>query len=268
MRRREFLVASAAVGLGLVSAKSSRAADSSAARDLVELRVYSFASPEKQAAYEAFLAKTAVPAFNRAGIKPVGVFKLTKEDNQKAKEAETPCLYVVLPHSSLESVLTLDQRLAADDVYQKAAADLLDAPRKDPAYTNVETTLISSWEASPKVAAPSKAETRIVQMRLYQAHNESKARRKSEMFNQGKEMAIFESCGMPPVFGGRALAGPKMPNVTYALSHDNPEAMKAGWSKFGQHPDWKKLRGDDTYKDTDPILIVNLVLRPVAGSQI
>lgn len=268
MRRREFLAASAAVGLGLATASRTPAAEDRPDRDVVEMRVYTFATPEKQQAYAEFLAKYAIPAFNRAGIPRVGVFKLTKEDNPRVKEAETPCLYVILAHPSMRSVSTLDQRLAADEDYQKAPEAILDAPRKEPAFTSVETSLFTSWEVCPKVEAPAKSDTRVVQLRTYQAHNEFKARRKSEMFNQGGEMAIFRDCGMPPVFGGRAIAGAKMPNVTYALSHENVDAIKEGWGKFGKHPDWQKLRANDTYKDTDPSLIVNLVLRPVAGSQI
>jgi len=44
--------------------------------------------------------------------------------------------------------------------------------------------------------------------------------------------------------------------------------MKAGWDGLpAPTPDWKKLSGDEAYKDTVSN-ITNLVLRPVEGSQI
>ena len=81
MQRREFLTASAAAALGLAAPSLSRAAGEGSPRLLYDLRTYHFASAKKQKAYAAFLAATAVPAFNRAGAAPVGVFELQPKDN-------------------------------------------------------------------------------------------------------------------------------------------------------------------------------------------
>lgn len=267
MNRRDFLASAAVAGLALASAGRLDAADAKPSNQLVELRVYHFASAEKQQAFAEFLAKSAVPAFNRAGVTPVGIFKATKEDNGNFT-GDFNDLYVLLAHGSFESYADLPNKLAADQQYNAAAQDILDAPRKAPAYTSVDTSLILSWDSVAKVEVPFKDDTRVFQLRIYQAHNDAKAIRKSEMFVAGGEMDIFRSVGMPPVFGGRALAGSLMPNVTYMLAHKTPDGLKTGWSAFGGSPAWKKLRADETYKDTDPIKIVNIVLRPVAGSQI
>ena len=82
MQRREFLAASAAAATGLlVSGHSAPGAEPAMSRPFFELRRYHFASAAKQQAYEHFLADAAVPAFNRAGVEPVGVFKLLAKDN-------------------------------------------------------------------------------------------------------------------------------------------------------------------------------------------
>ncbi len=62
-------------------------------------------------------------------------------------------------------------------------------------------------------------------------------------------------------------AGTKLPNLTYMLGFESEEALKAAWAKFGQHPDWLKLRNDPLYRDTVST-ITNLLLRPTGGSQI
>ena len=269
MKRRDFLAASAAAAIGLTLSKPARSADDKAAKQLVELRLYTFASPEKQKAFEDFLASAMLPALNRASVNPVGVFQAFKGDFPKTTlKSDTPHLFLLLPHNSAESFVTLADRLAADEAYQKAAPAILDAPRKDPAYASCETSVILSFDAIPKVETPTKAASRVMQLRLYQAHNDAKAYRKMQMFSEGKEIQVFRDCAMPPVFGGRALAGAHFPNVTYMLAFDDEAAMAKGWSTFGRSPGWQTLRADETYKDTNPSLIINLVLRPAASSQI
>jgi len=268
MKRREFLGAAAVAGLAAFGSGISRGADTSAKQG-IELRLYTFASPEKQKAFEDFVANAMVPALNRAGITPVGVFTAVDGDFKFATiKKDTPHLYMVLPHNSAESFIMLADTLAADQAYQTAAAAILDAPRKDPAYVGCETSIMISFDAVPKLEVPTKAETRVMQLRTYQAHNDVKAYRKVQMFSEGGEIKIFRDCGMAPVFGGRELAGARFPNVTYMLAFDDRAAMDKGWRAFGSSPGWKKLSGDTTYADTNPIVIVNLVLKPTSASQI
>ncbi|MCY2951992.1 MAG: NIPSNAP family containing protein [Planctomycetota bacterium] len=268
MKRREFLGAAAAAGLAVVGSSVTHAAEH-AAKQTIELRLYTFASEEKQKAFADFVAKAMVPALNRAGVTPVGVFQAIKGDLPKANlKADGTHLYLLLPHNSAESFVTLADKLAADEAYQKAAPEILDAPRKDPAYAGCETSVMISFDALPKVEIPTKAPSRVMQLRTYQAHNDAKAYRKMQMFSEGGEIKVFRDCGMPPVFGGRALAGAHFPNVTYMLGFEDEAAMGTGWGNFGKSPGWQKLGADATYKDTNPSLIINLVLKPAASSQI
>ena len=57
MQRREFLAVSTAATLGLTAPWLARGAEGGeSTRELIEVRMYQFASPQKQQAYEQFLA--------------------------------------------------------------------------------------------------------------------------------------------------------------------------------------------------------------------
>src|SRR3954469_16200129 len=280
MQRREFLTAAttaAAAALALsatgASAQQPRIQPAAAPADLIarqlpELRVYHFATPLKQHAYEEFLAQTGIDAWNRASIEPVGVFRLFAKDNPALKlEADSTDLYVLLPHKTVGSMLQLESRLALDEPFQKAGQAILNAPRKEPAYTVYESTLMRAFEAVPQVTAVSKSPDRMLQLRTYQSHSNERALKKIEMFEKGGELAIFRRAGMNPVFMGQSLAGAKLPNLTYMLAFDDKAAYDNGWKAFRDDPDWKKLSKDDTYKDTVST-ITNLILRPATRSRI
>src|SRR5262245_21730773 len=119
MRRRHFLGASLTAAAGITTfnrASTAAAADPAPAaagdRLLLELRKYSFASADKQRAYEQFLDTAAVAAFSRAGCEPVGAFKLLASDNPELKlDANPTDLWLLLPHKSWRSAIELEQRL-------------------------------------------------------------------------------------------------------------------------------------------------------------
>jgi hypothetical protein len=268
MQRREFLAASATAALGVALGTSAPAAEASGERYLIELRTYHFASPQKQQAYAQFLGQTQIPALNRAGVQPVGAFHLAAKDNPALKLSEDSTdLYVALPYKTPQSFIELEDKLAADEAYQKAGSAILNVPKSDPAYVRYESRLLQAFEMFPQVKVPTQASTRLLQLRTYESHSRERARKKLEMFQQGGELPIFVRCGMPGVFFGEALAGDKLPNLTYMLSFENDEAQKQGWANFGKDPDWKKLKDADQYKDTVST-ITNLLLRPIEGSQI
>ena len=285
MQRREFLTAAATTAAAALALPASAqqpkpqpgapAADVST-RQLPELRIYRFATPLKQHAYEEFLAQAGIDAWNRAGIEPVGVFRFFGKDNPTPKTRDNPNpapvpdstdLYVLLPHKTVGSMLQLESRLALDEPFQKAGGAILRAPKSEPAYTVYESTLTRAFESVPQVTATSKSPDRILQLRIYQSHSNERALKKIEMFEKGGELAIFRRCGMNPVFMGQSLAGAKLPNLTYMLAFDDQAAYDKGWKAFRDDPEWKKLSKDETYKDTVST-ITNLILRPATRSQI
>ncbi len=260
MKRREFMAAAAVAGMAPMAQTALAQADRGpGAKDLFELRAYATASADKQKALEQVLGTAFVPACNRAGIGTVGVFK--------PAEGPSTTLFVLLVHKSLESVVALPAKLMADTEFLKAAAAVMEAPMKDPLYQRIESTLMLAFDAVPHVEIPSKKDTRVLQLRIYESHNEAKAAKKIEMFNQGGEVDIFRRVGMPPVFFGQSLVGPKLPNLTYMLGFDDIDSQKRGWDAFIKDPAWLKLKADPQYADTVSN-ITNIMLRPVEGSQI
>ncbi len=270
MQRREFLAASAAAALGVAASARGGAARVAAptANQWIELRTYHFASPEKLKAFEDFFERAAAAALGRAGVEPAGAFKLLAKDNPTLKLAADPNdLYVLLPHPSAESVLTMQSRLAADEAFREAGASILKSPKSDPAYSRYESSLMLAFDHCPRVEAPTKAPGRVLQLRIYESHNEERARKKIQMFNEGGEIEIFRRCGINPVFFGESLAGSKLPNLTYMVAFEDEAAQKKAWDAFRADAEWKKLSGDEAYKDTVSN-ITNLILRPAAGSQV
>jgi hypothetical protein len=259
MKRREFLAASCIAGAAGLSGMASAAGESAGAKQYLELRHYELASAEKQKAFDDFLAKAAIPALNRLGIAPVGVFKMANDEDAN--------LWVLIPHNSLESVAGANTKMLADKQYQKAGSSVLNCPKKDPAYQRVASSLLLAFDKCPKVEVPSKKDSRLFQLRIYESHNTTKAKRKIEMFNKAGEIALFRRTGLNPVFFGESIIGGKIPNLTYMVGFDDTDAKEKAWATFIAHPKWKKMSSDPYYKDTVSN-ITNLVLRPTAASQI
>lgn len=268
MNRRDFLTASAAAGIAAGSSVDSEAAGTQD-KELLELRLYSFASAAKLETFDAFLRKSAVPALNRAGIRPVGVFRLRKEDNPKLDDAESRSLglYVLMPHKSFQSVASATDRLFADEDFMESSTAIRLTPKSDPAYVRYESTLMLAFDGAPRVEVPTQADTRLFQLRIYESHSTERAKKKVEMFNEGDEISIFRRCGMPPVFFGESLVGSLLPNLIYMLGFKDEAALESGWGAFRKDPDWQSLRRKEAYKDTVSN-ITNLILRPASASQI
>jgi hypothetical protein len=261
MDRRTFLAASGAATLA-PAAGLAFAAEATAGRQLIELQQYQLETDEQKKLFDRYMAAAAVPALNRAGVKPVGVFF--------PQEGIGPA-YVVLPHPTCESFVTTTQKLLADKEYLARGAELLDAPAAIPAFKRLESSLTLAFKGMPQLETPARGPGRVVQLRIYESPSVKTGQKKIEMFNDAGEIAIFRRVGLAPVFFGETLIGPKMPNLTYMLAFESLEAQKAAWDKFRSDPAWLKLRALPEYKD-DAILvkggITNLLLKPAAYSQI
>ena len=268
MHRRDFLIGSSLAAGALALPTSGLGAKKHANKQLLELRIYHFASPEKQQAFAHFLETAAVPAFNRADATPVGVFKLLTKDNPDLKlENDSTDLFVLLPHRSFESLAQFSGRLADDKTFQQAGDAVIHAPKTDPAFARYESSLLLAFDGFPQVKVPTKAATRLLQLRIYESHSNERARKKIEMFNHGGELGIFERCGMTGVFFGQTLIGSKLPSLTYMLGFPTEEDQKKAWDTFRNDPEWKRLSKADEYKDAVSN-VTNLILRPEQSSQI
>ena len=267
MKRREFIMTAGLAALAGAATGGARAAEAGGEQHLLQLRTYSFANEAKLKIFADFLAQSLIPALNRAGVTPVGAFRLLKADNPKAG-ADELIIRVLLQFPDAGSMLTLSKRLAADATLAPASQAVLGTPMKDPVYLRFETQLLYAFPQCPKVETPvAAAADRVLQLRIYESHNCERAAHKIEMFNEGGEIALFRRLGMNPIFFGSSIAGTKMPNLHYMVGFESPAALEAGWKKFRTDPEWLKLKDDPRFKDTVSN-ITNLILRPLPGSQV
>ena len=259
MNRREFLTTTGAAGMAGMSSLSVGA--DAGGREYFEFRQYRLHTGSKKNLLGNFLRNVGIPAMNRIGIGPVGVFTAMYGPS-------SPTLYVMLVHKSLESVMTSSERLLADDKFRNT--DFVDASLSDTAYVRVESSLMVAFKDMPQLSVPKQKvenKSRIFELRTYESHSIKASKKKIEMFNEGGEIAVFNKTGLSPVFFGETIVGPQMPNLTYMLVFDDLTDRDAKWKVFGGSPAWKKLRSDPQYKDTVSN-ITDIILRPTGYSQI
>ena len=243
------------------AAASARARMAGPVRDTFELRKYEIETAEQKAGFDSFAREAAIPALNRLGIKPVGVFYPIEG---------LSLIYVLLVHRSVQSFATLTHRLSEDQEFLDKGSAFLNAPAESPAYKSMEVSLHLAFEGMPTLERPVEAPGRIFQLRIYESPSVSAGQKKIQMFNAG-EIAVFRKTGLHPVFFGETLAGTKMPNLTYMLGFKDMAESKANWKQFGGDPDWQALRSMPEYTDRAIIRkggITNLYLKPADYSQI
>jgi hypothetical protein len=212
-----------------------------------------------------FLQNAAIPALNRLGHSPVGVFEVTFG-------LPTPTVFTLTPSSSIDNLMSIETRLDRDDAFAKAAAGYMDAAATDPVYVRQEVSLLTAFPGVPRIEVPAATATkgpRMFELRTYESHNERAHRAKVKMFAEMGEIDIFRASGLTPVFFARTFAGPRLPSLMYMLVHENMAAREKSWDNFRNNADWKKLSSTPGY--TDPEIVSNITtvfLRPAAYSQI
>jgi hypothetical protein len=259
MKRRAFLQTSIAT-LSAAAASAARGADSYVPAEFYELRTYTLKAA-KYPVLDGYLAKALLPALKRYGIGPVGVF------TEKMPEDQTR-VYILTVYSSPAQFASLSTRLAADEEHRKAAADYLTVPAKDPVYSRIESSLMVPIAGMPKLEKPDASKPRLLNLRIYESHNERAAKKKIEMFNKS-ELAIFRRVGLTPVFFAETIVGPAMPNLTYLLVFPDEMGRESAWSRFRKDAEWEKLRAIPEYADKEIVSrITNKVLLPASYSEI
>jgi hypothetical protein len=212
-----------------------------------------------------FLQNAAIPALNRLGHKPVGVFEVVFG-------LPSPGVFVLTPSSSLDALQAIEAGLEKDEVFMKSADPYLNAPATDPVYVRQELSLLRAFPNVPRVEVPAATESkgpRLFELRTYESHNESAGLKKIEMFEKGGELAIFRRLGLAPVFFGRDVVGPRMPSLTYMVGFGDMAAREKGWTAFGEDPEWVKLRATPGYANADIMTNISIqLLRPTDYSQI
>jgi hypothetical protein len=229
-----------------------------------ELRRYQLVDGPQKKICDAFFQNALIPAANRAGIAPVGVFNLTVGSG-------TPAMYVLLPSASLDALVNLEAHLANDAQYMSAGTPFLSAPAVAPAYQRIESQLMIAFEKIPGITLPAATANnaaRLFELRTYESPSDLDHKRKVEMMQSGEE-SIFAKAGFTQVFYGDTLIGGHLPNLTYMLSFENLEARDQHWTAFGTSPDWKAMQANPRYAFEDIVSnISNFILTPAAYSQI
>jgi hypothetical protein len=266
MDRRAFLAGS--VGLtGLTDAFAFSAPAVAAAQaapvEYYELRAYHLRQGGPQPKrLDDFLRDAAMPAFKRLGIGPVGVF-------QVAVGPDSPTTYVLIPHASPASIVTLPTRLAADAAYQTAGAAFLGASPTDPAYVRLESSLLKAFTGLPKLTPPAAVATngpRLFELRTYANPTDKTHTRKIAAFNDA-EIAVFQRAGFQTVFFSEALIGSNLPNIVYLLAFEDMAARDKYWNAFRADPEFKKMAATVEFQE-EVSNISNVILRPAPYSQI
>lgn len=259
MNRRTFLTLSGAASLAAATNPLS-AAESSSKRDYYELRQFIVDSDQQKERLDKFLKDAFIPAANRLGVKPVGVFYPDKGISP---------VYMLTRYSSLEQGVGLINELAKDQEYLQKGAEVVNAAASAPAYKRIESSLMLAFAGMPQIDTSIRESGRVFQLRIYESPSVKTNLKKIEMFNDAGEIKLFREVGLNPVFFGQALIGSKLPNLTYMLVFKSMDEQQAAWKRFGSHPEWKRLSKMPEYADKDILSgITNLSLKPAEYSQI
>ena len=233
-----------------------------AARAIIELRYYRLRSGPQVQRTTDYLQHGLVPAAERAGIRPLGCFNALIAP-------DTPFLLTVTSYPSLAAIETAREKLAADTEFQAASEAFNATPELS--YMRMESSLLWAFPSFPTVAPPPAGPNRaahIFEMRTYESPNDKILARKIRMFGDG-EIAIFRRLGMPPVFFGQTIVGPRMPNLTYMLAFDDLAAREKLWNALNADPEWQKMRVGPGLTDPEVVInITNVILRPLPFSPI
>jgi hypothetical protein len=259
MERRTFVQASLASACAL-AAGSASADEKTTSTELYEWRIYTL-KPAKMPVLDAYLKDAFIPGCKRAGCGPVGVFA-------EPATAEAVRVHVLVVHPNGASAAGLAAKLAGDAEYLKAGKEYLEAKAADPVYARIESSLLAAIEGMPKLARPDVSKARLLNLRVYESHNERANAKKIEMFNTG-ELGIFRKDGLTPVLFGQSLVGSALPNLTYLLVFPDDDARKAAWDKFRADPEWIKLKSIPEYADKEIVSkITNVLLTPAKYSEV
>ena len=211
-----------------------------------------------------FLQNAAIPALNRLGHTPIGVFEVMAG-------LPSPTLFVLTPSSSLESLLAIEAGLERDDAFMRAADPYLNAPATDPVYLRQELSLLTAFPNVPRVEVPAATAAkgpRLFELRTYESHNERAHRAKVRMFTEMGEVDIFRSWPDAGVLRQDLRRPADAEPRLHARAREHGRTRKS-WDAFRTSPDWKTLAATPGFSDAEIVTnITTVFLRPAAYSQI
>ncbi|HEU0184613.1 MAG TPA: NIPSNAP family protein [Blastocatellia bacterium] len=227
-----------------------------------DLRIYELRNDIQPARLQEFFQNQVLPMMKRLGVGPVGCFNVISG-------LRSPSLVVVIDYKSLADMQSSMEAMRGDKDFVKAWQSF-NAGAEMP-YTRYDSTLLKAFDSHQKVEIPpadEKRPPRVFELRTYESRSGSSLRNKIDMFNQ-EEIKIFRDSGFATVFFGEAIAGARLPHLTYLVGFDDMAAREKAWDAFRVNPDWARVRNKPGW--TDPEAVSNIhaaFLRPTAYSQI
>jgi hypothetical protein len=264
MVRREFL-AGLPVLPALAADRQSADTGTATKAQIYEWREYSLRTGTQPRRLADYLQNALIPALNRLGHAPIGVFEVTFG-------LPSPTVFVLTPFSSADAMAAKESLLDKDEAFGRAAAAYHDAAATDAVYDRQEVSVLGAFPQMPRIQVPPATATkgpRLFELRTYESHNERAHRAKVKMFAEMGEIEIFRRAGLTPVFFARTMAGSRMPSLVYMLVHENMAGREKSWDSFRNDPEWRKLSATPGF--TDPEIVTNITtvfLRPAPYSQI
>ena len=216
-------------------------------RDYYEIKLYRLNTNEQVKQVDQFLKDDYIPALHRAGIGKTGVFHPVGNDTAAEKR-----IYVFIPLRSLEDLNMIEELVVKDSKLKQANA-YLDAPFNASLFKRIENIVLKAFPGMPSFEAPALSGNktdRIYELRSYESATEKLYRQKVKMFNEGGEIKLFKRLEFNAVFYGEVIAGSHMPNLMYMTSFNNWAERNEHWKKFGEDPEWLKLKVVPEYLNT------------------
>jgi hypothetical protein len=216
------------------------------AQQFLQLRKYTLTSSEQEPLADYYFEEALLPALKRQGISQIGVFKSHRQTNDSLYY-----LFVLHPIPSLDHLISMENALLSDKLYNEVGAPFLDAPYDKPGFERMESVLLRTFSEMPFLQPSTLEESReerVYELRSYESPTETRYRNKVHMFNEGGEVILFDKLGFNAVFYGEVLSGSRMPNLMYLTTFKNMQVRDSLWEAFFDSEKWKSLEKDPAYQ--------------------
>lgn len=215
------------------------------ARQFYQLKTYLLDTDAQVQTVDTYLKNAFLPALQKQGIGPVGVFKLRPPADSVKK------IYVLIPLTAMDQLLDIDEALASDAAYQAAGSEYINASYEQPPYQRITSVLMRAFVDMPEMAVPAiegPRPDRIYELRSYESATEAYYWKKVDMFNAGGEVKLFDRLECNAVFYAEVLSGAAMPNLMYMTTYVDQATRDAKWEAFFGSPEWAELKAMEKYK--------------------
>ena len=240
MKRRKFIYAGALAAAPLSFNVARPKSDQTTERSLIEWRTYRIRFSADLNQLKSYLLEVYLPALKAEGVDN---FQLFRDYSLQ----EPINLYLAINYPDAACYVRC-QQLMDQPAFQAAGKTYHDIPPEEKIYNRFESWLLNSFSGLPNMATV-KEENQLFELRTYEGYSEDAVRRKILMFNK-EEIDLFYKVGLDPVYFGDMIAGPYRPSLSYMVQFKNMEERDRNWSKFFEHPEWKRMLALREYANT------------------